>query len=144
MKYYATKLILTITVASFLFFGYQCGSPEFTGAKVHIQQKNFKEALRLLELEVKKNPQNEEAWFFLGGLRADAGDLAGMNEAFKEALKLSPKHANEINAMKYNQWGQNLNAGVNFLERASADSAQYFEMAISSFNRSIAAWPGWA
>lgn len=141
MKYYATKLVLSITVASFLFFGYQCGSPEFTGAKVHMQQKNFKEALRLLELEVKKNPQNEEAWFFLGGLRADQGDLAGMNQAFKEALKISPKHTNEIRAMQYNQWGQNLNAGVNFLERASSDSAQYFDKAIASFNRSIDAWP---
>jgi tetratricopeptide (TPR) repeat protein len=141
MKYYATKLVMSITVASFLFFGYQCGSPEFTGAKVHMQQKNFKEALRLLELEVKKNPQNEEAWFFLGGLRADQGDLAGMNQAFKEALKISPKHTNEIRAMQYNQWGQNLNAGVNFLERASSDSAQYFDKAIASFNRSIDAWP---
>jgi tetratricopeptide (TPR) repeat protein len=141
MKYYATKLVLAITVASFMFFGYQCGSPEFTGAKVHLQQKNFKEALRLLELEVKKNPQNEEAWFFLGGLRADQGDLAGMNSAFQEALKISPKHTNEIHAMKYNQWGQNLNAGVNFLERASSDSAQYYDKAVAAFERSIAAWP---
>ena len=141
MKHYATKLVFAATVASFLFFGYQCGSPEFTGAKVHMQQKNFKEALRLLELEVQKNPQNEEAWFFLGGLRADLGDLAGMNKAFKEALKLSPKHAGEIRAMQYNQWGQNLNAGVNFLERATADSAQYYEKSITSFHRAVDAWP---
>lgn len=141
MKHYATKLVLATTVASFLFFGYQCGSPEFTGAKVHMQQKNFKEALRLLELEVKKNPQNEEAWFFLGGLRADAGDLSGMNQAFREALKISPKHTTEIRAMQYNQWGQNLNAGVNFLERANSDSVQYYDKAIAAFNRSIDAWP---
>ena len=141
MKYYATKLVLAATVASFLFFGYQCGSPEFTGAKVHMQQKNFKEAVRLLEIEVKKNPQNEEAWFFLGGLRADMGDPTGMNQAFNEALKLSPKHTNEIHATRYNQWGQNLNAGVNLLERASSDSAQYYDKSIAAFNRSIAAWP---
>lgn len=141
MKHNATKLILAVTVASFLFFGYQCGSPEFTGAKVHMQQKNFKEAVRLLEIEVKKNPQNEEAWFFLGSLRGDQGDLDGMNTAFKEALKISPKHANEIHATRYNQWGQNLNAGVNFLERASADSAHYYDKSVAAFRRSIAAWP---
>jgi tetratricopeptide (TPR) repeat protein len=141
MKHNATKLILAATVASFMFFGYQCGSPEFTGAKVHMQQKNFKEAARLLEIEVKKNPQNEEAWFFLGSLRGDQGDLAGMNAAFSEALKISPKHAGEIHATRYNHWGQNLNAGVNFLERASPDSAHYYDKSIAAFRRSIASWP---
>lgn len=141
MKYLATKLIILVAVASFMFFGYQCGSPEFTGAKVHIQQKNFKEAIRLLEVEVQKNPANEEAWFFLGGLRADQGDYEGMNKAFNQALKVSPKHAGEIRAMRYNHWGQNLNAGVSFLERASSDSAEYFEKSIASFTKASQAWP---
>jgi len=141
MKYHATPLIILAAVASLLFVGYQCGSPEFTGAKVHIQQRNFKEAARLLEIEVQKNPQNEEAWFFLGGLKADQGDLAGMNKAFEAALKISPKHVAEIRAMRYNQWGQNLNAGVSYLERATSDSAQYYEKSIHSFHQAIAAWP---
>ncbi len=141
MKYHATKLIILVVVSSFMFFGYQCGSPEFTGAKVHIQQKNFKEAMRLLEIEVQKNPTNDEAWFFLGGLRGDQGDYAGMNKAFDQALKLSQKHAPEIRGMRYNHWGQSLNSGVSFLERASSDSAQYFEKAIASFTKAVDAWP---
>lgn len=141
MKFHATKLVVLATVASFMFLGYQCGSPEFTGAKVHIQQKNYKEAIRLLEIEVQKNPQNDEAWFFLGGLKADQGDLTGMNKAFDAALKISPKHANEIRSMRYNQWGQNLNAGVNYLEKASSDSSQYFEKSLTAFQKAIAAWP---
>lgn len=141
MKYHTTKLIILAAVASLLFVGYQCGSPEFTGAKVHIQQRNFKEAARLLEIEVQKNPQNEEAWFFLGGLKADQGDLTGMTKAFDAALKISPKHAGEIRAMRYNQWGQNLNAGVSYLERATSDSVQYFEKSIDFFHKAIAAWP---
>ncbi len=141
MKFHATKLVILATAASFMFLGYQCGSPEFTGAKVHIQQKNYKEAMRLLELEVQKNPQNDEAWFFLGGLKADQGDLVGMNKSFNAALKISPKHASEIRAMRYNQWGQNLNAGVNYLEKASSDSAQYYEKSITAFQKAIEAWP---
>jgi len=141
MKFHAIKLVILATVASFMFLGYQCGSPEFTGAKVHIQQKNYKEAIRLLEIEVQKNPQNEEAWFFLGGLKADQGDLIGMNHSFNAALKISPKHAAEIRAMRFNQWGQNLNAGVNYLEKASSDSAQYFEKSINAFQKAIDAWP---
>ena len=141
MKYHAMKLVVVAIVASVMFVGYQCGSPEFTGAKVHIQQKNYKEAIRLLEVEVQKNPQNEEAWFFLGGLKADQGDLVGMNKCFDAALKISPKHAPEMRAMRYNQWGQNLNAGVNFLEKASSDSSQYFEKSIAAFEKAAAAWP---
>jgi tetratricopeptide (TPR) repeat protein len=141
MKYHAMRLIILATIASFVFLGYQCGSPEFTGAKVYMQQKNYKEARRLLEVEVQKNPQNEEAWFYLGGLLADEGDITGMNKAFDAALKISPKHATEIRSMRYNHWGQSLNAGVNYLERASSDSAQYYDKSIASFHRAIDSWP---
>jgi len=141
MKQHFITTLLSLALASFLFQGFQCGSPEFTGAKVHIQQKNYKEAIRLLEIEVQKNPANEEAWFFLGGLKADEGDYDGMNTAFKAALKLSDKHASEMRAIRYNHWGQNLNAGVNYLERASSDSAQYYERSITSFHKAATAWP---
>ena len=141
MKSHALRLVILLCVASFMFFGYQCGSPEFTGAKVHMQQKNWKEAIRLLEIEVKKNPTNEEAWFFLGGLKADQGDLEGMNAAFNECLKLSPKHAADIRSTRFNKWGQSLNTGVSLLEKASADSSQYYGFAIGAFKKAIEAWP---
>jgi tetratricopeptide (TPR) repeat protein len=141
MKSHALRLVILLGVASFMFFGYQCGSPEFTGAKVHIQQKNFPEAVRLLEIEVKKNPTNEEAWFLLGNLKGDQGNLEGMNAAFNECLKISPKHAADIRSMRFSKWGQSLNAGVNMLEKASADSSQYYEFAIGAFKKAIEAWP---
>jgi tetratricopeptide (TPR) repeat protein len=95
----------------------------------------------MLEIEVQKNPKNEEAWYYLGSLRGDEGNYEAMNKAFEEALKLSEKHASEIRAIRYNHWGQSLNAGVSYLEKASSDSAQYFEKAIDYFRRSIEAWP---
>ena len=141
MKRHVVQAILGIVFASFMFQGYQCGSPEFTGAKVYINQKNYKEAIRMLEIEVKKNPTNEEAWYYLGSLRGDEGNYDAMNKAFAEALKLSNAHASEIRAIRYNHWGQNLNAGVSYLEKASSDSTQYYDKAISSFRRSIESWP---
>lgn len=141
MKSHVLRLFILLGVASFMFFGYQCGSPEFTGAKVHMQQKNWKEAIRLLEIEVKKNPNNEEAWFYLGGLKADEGDLDGMNAAFDQCLKISPKHLADIRATRYNKWGQSLNTGVNYLEKATADSSQYYDLAIGAFKKAIVAWP---
>ncbi|MCX6143158.1 MAG: tetratricopeptide repeat protein [Ignavibacteriales bacterium] len=141
MKSHALRLVILLGVASFMFFGYQCGSPEFTGAKVHIQQKNFPEAIRLLEIEVKKNPTNEEAWYLLGNLKADQGNLEGMNAAFNECLKISPKHAADIHSIRFGKWGQSLNAGVNLLEKATPDSVQYFILAIAALKKGIEAWP---
>lgn len=91
-----------VSAFSFLFlFGLLgCGSPEFTGAKVFIQQRKFDDAIRLLEIEVKKNPTNEQAWYWLGGLKADKNDIEGMNYAFDECLKISPKYTAEIRTIR--------------------------------------------
>ncbi len=47
----------------------------------------------------------------------------------------------EIHATRYNQWGQNLNAGVNYLEKASSDSSQYYDKSIGAFHKAVEAWP---
>jgi len=120
--------------------GFQCGSPEFSGAKLRITQKDFKGAIALLETEVQKNPGNEEAWYLLGGLKADQNDYAGMNVAFATALKISDKHAKEIRNYRYSKWGYHINLGVGYLERASSDSAQFFDLSITEFNRAIEIW----
>ncbi|MFH0990472.1 MAG: tetratricopeptide repeat protein [bacterium] len=141
MKNYSFGFIIISILAVVLFQGFQCGSPEFTGAKVYMQQKNFIEAKRLLEIEVKKNPQNTEAWYFLGGIYAEEGNYDGMNEAFNEVLKAGSVHAADIRTIRYAKWGQHLNAGVAFLERATADSAAYFEKSIKEFINASRAWP---
>jgi tetratricopeptide (TPR) repeat protein len=133
---------LSIVLASMLLFqGFQCASPEFSGAKLRMQQKDFKEAIRLLEIEVQKNPTNAEAWYMLGGLRADEMNYDGMNEAFHEAVKLNPKYAADVRNVRYNRWGFHLNAGANHLEEASADSAHHFDLAIEEFRKAVKAWP---
>ncbi|HEY4613330.1 MAG TPA: tetratricopeptide repeat protein, partial [Bacteroidota bacterium] len=134
---YAMVSILAVVV----FQGFQCASAEFTGAKVHIQQRNYAEALPLLEKEVQMNPQNEEAWYLLGAVRADMNDYKGMNEAFDAALKISNVHVNEITGLRFSKWGIHINAGVNYLERASADSAQLYDQAVEEFQKAIVAWP---
>ncbi len=121
---------------------FQCGSPEFTGAKVYIQQKNYKEAVRLLEAETQKNPNNEEAWYLLGLTKGkDLDDYVGMNQAFNAALKLSNAHQREIHALRYQKWVDHLNEGVSLLNKAMSDSSGYYDKSITEFNRAIQAWP---
>jgi tetratricopeptide (TPR) repeat protein len=136
-----------LTIASFLLCaglmtqGFECGSAEFEGAKVYQQQKNYKEAIRLYEVELQKNPKNEEAWFRLGVVKGEVDDMEGMSDAFHRALKLDSAHAQEIHDIRYNHWATHLNAGVAFKNRASQDSTVYYEKAIAEYKKAVTAWP---
>lgn len=141
MKSKYVFLILGSLLSLLIFQGFQCASAEFTGAKVQIQQKNFPEAKRLLETEVKKNPANEEAWYLLGLLRSDDEEYEGMNEAFDKALAISNKYADNIKQTRYTNWGQHVNKGVQFLDIASPDSAEYYDKALKEFRNAVRAWP---
>ena len=121
---------------------FQCGSPEFTGAKVYEQQSNWKEAARLYEQETQKNPANAEAWFRLGRIRGlNLNDDAGMNVALGQAVKLNKEFEREAKILQYNRWASHVNDGVSNLKRGSADSLRYFDAAASDFKMAIVAWP---
>ncbi|MEP0821377.1 MAG: tetratricopeptide repeat protein [Ignavibacterium sp.] len=137
-----SPIILAAFLAAFLLFqGFQCASSEFTGAKLHIQQNNYPEAKRLLEIEVQKNPQNEEAWYLLGWVSGEAGEYESMNAAYGKALELSPRFAKDIRANRYNRWAQTLNRGLQYLERASPESTSFYESALGEFDKAVRIWP---
>ncbi len=141
MKPYAVILLVFTALALVVFQGFQCASSEFTGAKLKMTQKNYKEAKRLLEIEVQKNPTNDEAWYLLGALCSEDQEYVRMNEAFNSALELSDKHAVDIRNIKFNRWGIHLNNGVKWLERATPDSSEYFDKSIEEFDKAAAAMP---
>lgn len=133
---FAVLLALAITSQ-----GFQCSSPEFSGAKLRYQQKDYKGAIALLETEVQKNPANEDAWYLLGESRWRMEDYVGMNDAFAHALKLSNKDDARMRTIRFGSWGQHVNNAVSYLERASSDSAQLYEMAVKQFKLAIDIWP---
>ena len=141
MKRLFSTLAVIAVLSLVVFQGFQCGSPEFTGAKLQIQQKNYPEAVRLLEAEVAKNPSNAEAWYLLGYIQSEQNNVEGMDRAFSEAQKLSQEHAAEIKSIRQYQWGRHLNAGVGFLEKGSPDSLEYFTQALAEFKTAAVAWP---
>ena len=141
MKNLSKVIFAVLVIFAITSQGFQCGSPEFSGAKLRISQKDYKGAIALLETEVQKNPTNEEAWYLLGGLKADQEDYTGMNTAFEQALKINNKHAKEIRTIRYGKWGQQINNGVSYLERASSDSSQYYDMAVSHLKIALFIWP---
>jgi len=141
MKRTIYSMMVVALIAAVATVGFQCGSADFTGAKLHIQQKNYDKAIELLEKETANNPKNEEAWYLLGRLRADKGDIDGMNVAFENALKISNAHKNDIELTRLSVWGQYLNSGASYLKRASADSVEFYRLAIENITKSVKAKP---
>ena len=124
MKRNIFSLFFALLLAGFITQGFQCGSPDFTGAKVQEQNKNYREAAKLYEKEVQKNPANFEAWYRLGRLRGmELNDFAGMTQAFRESEKLSPAFSSDIHALRGHFWVQFINSGVNNKNRATERNA---------------------
>ena len=142
MKSNLFYLFFALLLAGFLTQGFQCGSPDFTGAKVQEQNKNFPEAAKLYEKEVQKNPANFEAWFRLGRIRGmQLNDIPGMVQAFKESEKLSHEYSKDIRALRGYYWVQFINSGVNNKNRATSDSLQYYDKAIEDYQTAGTIWP---
>lgn len=125
---------------------FQCSSPELTGAKLYINQKQYDKAKEALLKEVEKNPASDEGWFLLGSLYGEEGNFEKMLEAFDKSTSISPKFKAEIEEARKYYWATSFNKGVSLFNSASnavsPDSAQVlYDKAIKEFNNSILCEP---
>jgi tetratricopeptide (TPR) repeat protein len=67
--------------------------------------------------------KNPAAWYYLGRIYLQQGDLAGADTAFTKAEALSPACKKDISAQRYNGWVPLVNAGINFAKEQKNDSA---------------------
>ncbi len=91
MKRYLSMLFFVI-FGAILMQGFQCASPEYTTAKLALKNKEFPKAEEYFEKELKKNPQNAEAWMFLAETRMYLKKFVEANEAADNAIKNSQKN----------------------------------------------------
>ena len=67
--------------------------------------------------------KNPAAWYYLGRVYLQQGDLVGADTAFTKAETLSPACKQDISAQRYNGWVPLVNAGINFAKEQKNDSA---------------------
>ena len=89
MKRNIFSLFFALLLAGFITQGFQCGSPDFTGAKVQEQNKNYREAaklyektpiaLRLRELQTLTEIAREKNLIIVPG--GEIGTMAGIAKA---------------------------------------------------------------
>ncbi|MCX7877490.1 MAG: tetratricopeptide repeat protein [Ignavibacteria bacterium] len=140
------KSIISIIAFSVTVFYLGCSSAEQTTAKLAYQQGDYAKAEREFEKEVKQNPSNEDAWFYLAMSRAQLGKVDGVREAMAEYRKLGKNsYANEM----VNAWGTKYDNGYKLYkdgenlvkEGKDTEAIRKFESAIVEFKLAMAILP---
>lgn len=74
---------------------------------------------------IEKNGQdkNPAAWYYLGRVDLQQGDIVGADSAFTKAETLAPKCKPEISKVRYSGWVPLVNAGIDFTKAQNNDSA---------------------
>src|SRR3954470_2779888 len=106
------------SAATYLKTGVETSVPENKIRALASGQKVVLESIQQSGQE--KNPA---AWYYLGRIYLQQGDLAGADSAFTRAEALSPACKQDISAQRYNGWVPLINAGINFSKEQKNDSA---------------------
>lgn len=131
---------MAVVAISFALVGFECSSAELTSAKLYMQRSEWDKAEEQLLKEVATNPQNEQAWYFLGRVRGEKQNWTGMRDAFQRALSISDADKKEIVNVEQHYWVQYYNEGTKHLQQAK-DSSSYFDKAIAGFKNAIVIEP---
>jgi tetratricopeptide (TPR) repeat protein len=116
------RVVLVSTV--FLVFLSCMANPHFVGGKNYVKQEVWEKAVTELELAVGEQPENAEAWYYLGWARGEVEDYGGAAQAFQEADKLSDQFDDDVKQKVTFFWedlaarGQDLEKGGNYEEAA--------------------------
>jgi tetratricopeptide (TPR) repeat protein len=70
-----------------------------------------------------KQEKNPAAWYYLGRIYLQQGDLAAADSAFTKAEELSPGCKEDISKVRYTGWVPLVNAGIDFSKKEQNDSA---------------------
>ncbi|HUI29176.1 MAG TPA: tetratricopeptide repeat protein [Candidatus Acidoferrales bacterium] len=141
MKNYRILAVMAAVIAvSFAFIGFQCSSAELTSAKLYIQNSQWDKAEDQLQKDLSTNPQDEEAWYWLGYVRGERQKYTGMMEAFQHALKISDENKQNITDVRTHYWVQLYNQGTKYLQTGRDTSTNYGK-AISAFENAIVVEP---
>ncbi|MFM8456311.1 MAG: tetratricopeptide repeat protein, partial [Ignavibacteria bacterium] len=141
MKLMKKHILLGLLLGSLIIQSFQCASPEFTGAKLAYNQKDYKKALVSLEKEVVKNPTNAEAWYLLADCHYRLNDFKKATEHSLQASKHATKEPmkTKVADQLFFLWAEIYNKGTNsyndFLGKGKSGDIQeiveLLEMAIS-------------
>jgi tetratricopeptide (TPR) repeat protein len=106
--------------------GAQGGNGQVAGAGDPEKRRNLRSSgIRVVSEALTDNNQasNGAAWYFLGRLYLDGGDLAGADSAFTKASELAPQCAEDIRSWRQRAWLVLMNPASEYVRQEKNDSA---------------------
>jgi tetratricopeptide (TPR) repeat protein len=99
-----------------------------TGIETPIQENKARaltSGQKVLIEAIQKNGQdkNPAAWYYLGRIYLQQGDIQGADTALTKAETLAPACKQDISATRYSVWPTLVNAGISFAKEQKNDSA---------------------
>jgi tetratricopeptide (TPR) repeat protein len=108
-----------------------CASQYITSGKIYMQQQNWDKAIEQFQEEVKANPQNGEAYIWLGKAYAGAREYEKASDAFTKGASLGEKTKKILKDEALFVWGVYNAAGTKAVKREDYKKAEgYFNTAI--------------
>ena len=135
-KYSLLAPLIGLLAVSFAFVGFQCSSAELTSAKLYMQKSEWNKAESELEKAVKKDSLDEESWYYLGIVRGEKQDYAGLMDAFAHAKKISAAHDSDIVQVRLHYWVGAYNQGSRDLQKGR-DTSSYYQTALKMFKGAV-------
>jgi len=89
------------------------------------QQRSYVSGQKVLTEAIRENGQdkNPAAWYYLGRIYLQQGDIIGADTALTRATQMAPACEKEINAYRQNAWVALIKGGNTFEEQKNVDSA---------------------
>lgn len=109
MKYVNFVIVIVLVL---WFIGAGCKPPEIEGTIVHMQAKRMQDAYDLALVAVEKYPTVSEAWYLLGKLQGERGEIKEMSESYNKSLAIDAMFESEIKAEKAFYYSKYFNMGV--------------------------------
>jgi Flp pilus assembly protein TadD len=105
-----------------------------------LHEERFKEALESLRGVLQADPENPYAYFFLGQVLYEVGELEPSRDAYRAALKFAPQHLGARVALthvlrKLGQTRDAVSEGLVALEQAPTDGEVLYALGLAYLSR---------
>lgn len=99
----------------------------------------LKNGVRVINEAITANGQqkNPSAWYWLGRIYLQQGDVVGADTAFNKALALAPTCKDDIKKYRYRSWAALVNAGQTFRQAKQNDSALVMFRAANTMDNTL-------
>ncbi|MBN1825623.1 MAG: tetratricopeptide repeat protein [Candidatus Eisenbacteria bacterium] len=99
------RLPILVFLLSMIVVSLACmANPHFVGGKNYIKQEVWDKAIVELEMATSAQPQNAEAWYYLGWAYGETGDFAKASGAFTKSKEISDQFADQVDTKVQDFW----------------------------------------